>query len=192
MVIPDQIAFHAVAYSNSGPGVVIFDHVISNIGSRYDSSSGIFTVPTTGFYVFSWSIETYEQLTEAALLVNGIEIRISKSDEIASYYDTITSFAILILIIKGKVWDKVKSGRAEAMQTMFSGWIINQRDSTAFYASITHDEIGYSIKFNNEVLDTDDDYSRYTGSFGASFWSLRFDDVRSYVWGYIFLLQVYT
>ncbi|XP_062566105.1 collagen alpha-1(X) chain-like [Saccostrea cucullata] len=125
---PDHVVFHVVASSNSSPGVVIFDHVISNIGSRYDNNSGIFTVRTTGLYVFSWSIETYGQLTEAALLVNRIEVGITKSDEAPSYYDTTTSFAVLSLNRKDKVWVRIKSGRAEAMHTctIFSGWKINK------------------------------------------------------------------
>ncbi|XP_062584972.1 uncharacterized protein LOC134246608 isoform X2 [Saccostrea cucullata] len=167
ILMPDHIACHVVASSNSSPGVVIFDHVISNIGSGYDITSGIFTVPTTGFCVFSWSIETYGQLTEAALLVNGLEMGISKSDEAPSYYDTTTSFAVLSLTRKDKVWVKVKSGRAEAMYTMFSGWMINKSDSTAFYASLSRDVAGSPIIFNKEILDTDDAYSTTTGKFVA-------------------------
>ncbi|XP_062584987.1 uncharacterized protein LOC134246625 [Saccostrea cucullata] len=166
-VKPDHVAFHAVAYSNSSPGVVIFDHVISNIGSGYDNSSGIFTVPTTGFYVFSWSIETFGQLTECVLLKNGLQIGTSKSDQASSYYDTTTSFAVVHLTINDKVWIKVKSGRAEAMHTMFSGWMINKTDSTAFYASLSRDITGSPIIFNNETLDTDDAYSTSTGKFVA-------------------------
>ncbi|XP_062566094.1 uncharacterized protein LOC134228452 isoform X1 [Saccostrea cucullata] len=166
-LMPDHVAFHVVASSNSSPGVVIFDHVISNIGSGYDITSGIFTVPTTGFYIFSWSIETYGQLTEAALLVNGLEMGISKSDEAPSYYDTTISFAVLSLTRKDKVWVRVKSGRAEAMHTMFSGWMINKSDSTAFYAFLSRDVSGSRIIFNNETLDTHDAYSTYTGTFVA-------------------------
>ncbi|XP_062607509.1 uncharacterized protein LOC134269331 [Saccostrea cucullata] len=166
-LMPDHVAFHVVAKSSSGPGVIIFDHVISNIGSGYDITSGTFSVPTTGFYVFSWSIETYGQLTEAALLVNGLEMGISKSDEAPSYYDTTTSFAVLDLKIKDKVWVRVKSGQAEAMHTMFSGWKINKSGSTAFYASLSRDVTGSPITFNNEIIDTADAYSTTTGKFVA-------------------------
>ncbi|XP_061180568.1 uncharacterized protein LOC133189173 [Saccostrea echinata] len=165
--MPDHVAFHVVAHSNSGPGVIIFDHVISNIGSGYDITSGVFSAPTTGFYVFSWSIETYGQLTECALLVNGLKMGTSKSDQASSYYDTTTSFAVLNLTRKDKVWVRVESGRAEAMHTMFSGWMINKNDSAVFYASLSRDVNGSRIIFNNEILDTDDSYSTSTGKFVA-------------------------
>lgn len=167
LLMPEQVAFHAVAFRNSSPGVIIFDHVITNHKLGYNRRSGIFTVPITGLYVFSWSIETYGQLTEAALLVNGVEMGTSKSDEDPSYYDTTTSFAVLNLTRQDKVWVKVKSGRAEAMHTMFSGWMINKNDSTAFYASLSRDVTGSLIIFNNETLDTDDAYSTSTGKFVA-------------------------
>ncbi|XP_062581894.1 uncharacterized protein LOC134243673 isoform X2 [Saccostrea cucullata] len=167
LMAPDHVAFHVVANSSSGPGVIIFDHVISNIERGYDINSGIFSAPTTGFYVFSWSIETYGQLTEAALLVNGFEMGTTKSDQASSYYDTTTSFAVLNLTNKDKVWVRVKSGRAEAMHTMFSGWMISKTDCTAFYASLSHEVNGSRIIFNNETLDTDDAYSTTTGKFVA-------------------------
>ncbi|XP_061180565.1 uncharacterized protein LOC133189171 isoform X2 [Saccostrea echinata] len=161
---PDHVAFHVVAYRNSRPGVIIFDHVITNNKFGYDRRSGIFTVPITGLYVFSWSIETYGQLTVGALFVNGLEIGMSMSDQAPTYYDTTTSFAVLNLTRKDNVWIRIKSGRAEAMHTMFSGWMINKN---AFYASLSRDVTGSPIIFNNEILDTDDAYSTSTGKFVA-------------------------
>ncbi|XP_062584971.1 uncharacterized protein LOC134246608 isoform X1 [Saccostrea cucullata] len=165
--MPDHVAFHAIASSRCRPGVIFFDHLITNIGFGYDKYSGIFTVPTTGFYVFSWSIETYGQLTEAALLVNGFKMGISKSDEASTYYDTSTSFAVLNLTVDDEVWIKLKSGSAQGKHTMFSGWMINKSDSTAFYASLSRDVAGSPIIFNKEILDTDDAYSTTTGKFVA-------------------------
>ncbi|XP_062581895.1 uncharacterized protein LOC134243675 [Saccostrea cucullata] len=92
---------------------------------------------------------------------------ISTCDEDSTYYDSSTSFAVLNLTVDDKVWIKLKSGRAEAMHTMFSGWMISKSDSTAFYASLSHDVNDSRIIFNKEILDTDDAYSTSTGKFVA-------------------------
>lgn len=36
--------------------VFVFDNVKSNIGSAYDEDSGMFTAPSGGAYVFTWTI----------------------------------------------------------------------------------------------------------------------------------------
>ncbi|XP_062595463.1 uncharacterized protein LOC134256817 [Saccostrea cucullata] len=165
--MPDHVAFHAIAYSYANPGVIIFDHVVTNIGSGYDNSSGIFKAPASGLYVFSWSIETYGRLTEGVLLLNGNEQGMSKSHQSSSYYDTTTSFAVLNLTVNDKVWVRVKSGRAEATHTMFSGWMINSTDNSAFYTSLSHDVTGSHIFFNKKILDTENTYSTSSGNFVA-------------------------
>jgi hypothetical protein len=124
--MPEHVAFHAVAYSSTTSNTITFDHVITNIGGGYDNTTGIFTVPTAGLYVFSWSIEAYGQLTESILLVNGIQERVSYAHERSSYYDTTTSFAVFNLTVRDQVWVKVITGVAEARHTMFSGWKINK------------------------------------------------------------------
>jgi hypothetical protein len=124
--MPEHVAFHAVAYSSTGVSTIIFDHVITNIGDGYDNTTGVFTVPTTGLYVFPWTIETYGQLTEGALLINGKQEGLSKAHQKSSNYDTTTSFVVLNLTVNDRVWVKVNRGRAEARHSMFSGWKINK------------------------------------------------------------------
>ncbi|XP_048732012.2 uncharacterized protein LOC125648967 isoform X2 [Ostrea edulis] len=166
-VMPEHVAFHAVAYSSTSVTDIIFDHVITNIGDGYDNATGVFTVPTTGLYVFSWTIEAYGQLTEGALLVNGVQNGQSRAHESTSHYDTTTSFAVLNLTITDKVSVRVIRGRAEARHTMFSGWKINKTDDTAFDASLSRDVSGSHIVYDNETLDTDNSYSPSTGNFVA-------------------------
>ncbi|VDI32569.1 Hypothetical predicted protein [Mytilus galloprovincialis] len=43
--------------------VIAFDHVVSNEGSGYDTSNGIFTAPTNGVYVFHVQIRGNEDHT---------------------------------------------------------------------------------------------------------------------------------
>jgi hypothetical protein len=124
--MPEHVAFHAVAYSSTSSNIIIFDHVITNIGGWYDNATGVFTVPTPGLYVISWTIETYGRLTEAVLLVNEKQEGLSRAHERSSRYDTTTSFAVLNLTVNDKVSVKVILGRAEARHTIFSGWKINK------------------------------------------------------------------
>jgi hypothetical protein len=86
--MPEHVAFHAVAYSSTSSKTIIFDHVITNIGGGYDKATGVFTVPTPGLYVMSWTIETYGRLTEAVLLVNGKQEGLSRAHEKSSRYHT--------------------------------------------------------------------------------------------------------
>uniref|UniRef100_K1PLR7 Complement C1q-like protein 4 n=1 Tax=Magallana gigas TaxID=29159 RepID=K1PLR7_MAGGI len=165
--MPDHVAFHAVAYSPTNNAVVIFDHVITNVGGGYDNTTGVFTVPTPGLYVFSWTVETYGQRTEAVLLVNGVQQALSRADEAPSYYDTTTSFAVLNLTLNDEVNINVTMGSAQAMHTMISGWRINKTDDTAFFASLSRKVTGSTIVFDNETLDTHSAYSTSTGRFVA-------------------------
>ena len=37
---------------------MVFDQLVTNNGSAYDASSGIFTTPTDGVYVIAWTVLT--------------------------------------------------------------------------------------------------------------------------------------
>lgn len=39
--------------------IFVFDDVRTNIGSAYNKNSGMFTAPSDGVYVFTWTIFTY-------------------------------------------------------------------------------------------------------------------------------------
>lgn len=53
-------------------GRVAFDTVVLNQGLGYDASTGIFTVPVGGIYVFDWKILAWEGLSAfTALTING-------------------------------------------------------------------------------------------------------------------------
>ncbi|XP_056015426.1 uncharacterized protein LOC125673044 [Ostrea edulis] len=167
-VMPEHVAFHAVAYSSTSVDDIIFDHVITNIGGGYDNATGVFIVPTTGLYVLSWTIEAHGRLTEGVLLVNGVQEGLTKAHEVSSHYDTTTSFAVLNLTVNDTVWVRVITGRAEARHTMFSGWKINKTGTyTAFNALLSRDVSGYHIVYDNDTLDTHNAYSTSTGNFVA-------------------------
>lgn len=56
----EQVAFYVhLTTSLPSPGanqIIKFDHVMVNIGNGYHNNTGVFIVPTSGVYVFSWSI----------------------------------------------------------------------------------------------------------------------------------------
>lgn len=55
-----MVAFYAwMNNSEANPGshhIIVFDGVQSSLGSAYDRHTGIFRTPTTGHFVFSWTI----------------------------------------------------------------------------------------------------------------------------------------
>ena len=60
-ITPTTVAFYAQKSSNipaseaTGHRVLVFDMVKTNIGNGYHPSTGVFMVPESGIYVFSWS-----------------------------------------------------------------------------------------------------------------------------------------
>ncbi|CAC5403860.1 unnamed protein product [Mytilus coruscus] len=69
---PDKVAFMAKNSDSlrnlPSKAVLVFNTVITNLGNGYDSSNGIFTAPSNGVYIFSWTVlclhgkEFYNQL----------------------------------------------------------------------------------------------------------------------------------
>lgn len=47
---------------------VIFDHVETNIGQAYNQHSGVFTVPISGVYIFSYTVFTDANFTGCTVL----------------------------------------------------------------------------------------------------------------------------
>ncbi|XP_062619917.1 uncharacterized protein LOC134281473 [Saccostrea cucullata] len=73
--IVSGIAFYAYMAQNtdkiSGRRNLIFDVVRTNVGSGYRSGTGVFTVPETGLYVFTWTIRCNEKSSHSTqLMVN--------------------------------------------------------------------------------------------------------------------------
>ena len=51
---------------------IIFDSVVTNVGGAYDGSTGTFTCPSPGVYVFTWTLTTIQgKYCRTRLYING-------------------------------------------------------------------------------------------------------------------------
>ena len=69
-----SVAFMASRTNNiySNIGKIVYDNVITNIGGAYSGTTGTFTCPMDGVYVFTWTLTTqYTKYCKANLYVNG-------------------------------------------------------------------------------------------------------------------------
>lgn len=74
-----RVAFSAQlthTITNLGSGqAIIFDQKITDFGNNYDNSDGIFTVPVSGYYVFTWTFGVVgDNDLATALVVHGRKI----------------------------------------------------------------------------------------------------------------------
>uniref|UniRef100_K1R4J1 Complement C1q-like protein 4 n=1 Tax=Magallana gigas TaxID=29159 RepID=K1R4J1_MAGGI len=121
----NNVAFHAQLATSVTDDYVIFSHVITNEGTAYDKSSGIFTCQLCGTYVFSWTIASSQHhQTTADLLVNDVSVGSTAtyprgSDSVSK--GSSTGFVVYNL----KVGDKVRvilNGTTIGKFSPFSGW----------------------------------------------------------------------
>uniref|UniRef100_A0A8W8NM37 C1q domain-containing protein n=1 Tax=Magallana gigas TaxID=29159 RepID=A0A8W8NM37_MAGGI len=107
-------------------GRVVFDTVNLNQGSGYDASTGVFTVPSGGIYVFEWTVLAWQGLyAYTALAVNDKfkswnHCYSGKSN----YYRSCSKMSVLKLHKGNKVGIAVFSGSADIhyQYTSFSGF----------------------------------------------------------------------
>lgn len=114
--------FQAKAESDLGPGVLIFKNVTTNVGAGYDRNTGYFTTTRNGLFVFTWSVQSYEESILTVLKVNGQEKGHAKTLYQDFANNTATSFAVLRLISGDNVNIELINGTARKINTMFTGW----------------------------------------------------------------------
>lgn len=139
------VGFLASLKTDQGPGNLIFENTLTNIGKAYNQSFGQFVPPLDGVYVFSWSVDISVQPFAAIIVVNGkergrIETPPNIDKECVNF--TISSFVIFKLKAGDSVYISLLQGRARKKFSIFSGWL--------------YDESGYSwlIEFFTLLNDT--------------------------------------
>ncbi|XP_069103234.1 uncharacterized protein [Argopecten irradians] len=133
--LTQRVAFHVElsGYRNlHEDNTIVYDLVKVNNGNGYNSGDGIFTVPESGTYVFSWkSICEKQQYFQTVIVVNGAIMGSSFTD--ASHneiYDQSTAVVVLLLseadhifIRMGAHWGHGSLlSRTDIGKPTFSGW----------------------------------------------------------------------
>ncbi|KAK3096451.1 hypothetical protein FSP39_000286 [Pinctada imbricata] len=109
--------------------IIKYDKVFTNKGSAYNTNTGIFTCPTTGTYVFTWSTMSSldSQPCSAYIYHNGNRLLVAYSYEAGgSYHETASNTMVLTLTMGDRVWIQTETGTYcyGYPYTGFSGWKI--------------------------------------------------------------------
>ncbi|KAK3104977.1 hypothetical protein FSP39_014499, partial [Pinctada imbricata] len=106
---------------------IVYDKVITNIGGAYNSNTGIFTCPSPGTYVFTWSTMSISssRACYAYIYHNGNQLLESYSVEAnGGYYEVASNTIVLTLTVGDHVWIQTATGTHcyGYPYTAFSGW----------------------------------------------------------------------
>ena len=119
------------ASSSWNSGTLIFPKVITNLGSGYNPSDGVFTAPRAGVYVFFVNVQGYgTQNIYVDIVLNGAtKVRTMVSQGSQEYSDAGPNLAVLSLQKGDRVWITHYSGvgyntNSGDSITTFSGFLI--------------------------------------------------------------------
>ena len=113
--------------------VIVFDIVKTNAGNGYHSSSGIFIVPESGIYVFSWTFFVGgEEHDSTQLMVNNNEEGLIHLHPADGHSITATGLAVLHVNKGDDVYVKISSVSHSGTifsnlygKSSFTGWKLN-------------------------------------------------------------------
>nr|XP_022320446.1 eisosome protein 1-like [Crassostrea virginica] len=125
------VAFTAgiTSASDSWEGdIFVFPHVITNKGHGYSSSSGKFTAPRDGTYVFTLTVVSYGSNSLTLYIVHDAVSKVRTYSTGYASYQTGTNLVVLELDRGDAVWIKRGGGRGyytnSVPLTTFSGFIL--------------------------------------------------------------------
>lgn len=103
--------------------------VVTNVGNGYNPSTGVFTAPTAGEYVFFVNVQSYStQSIEANVVLNGLtKVRTEAySGGSSDQYDAGPNLVVLTLQKEDRVWVKYHAGTdyQGSLMTTFSGFLL--------------------------------------------------------------------
>ena len=113
--------------------VIVFDNVKTNAGNGYHPSTGVFMVPESGMYVFSWTFCTgNDQLVSTQLVVNNNEEGIIHLHPAAGSWITGTGVVVLHVNKGDDVYVRIASSSHTGpivsnihVKSSFTGWKFN-------------------------------------------------------------------
>ena len=129
----NTVAFYAyMSHDLAAPSaghVLVFDVIKTNVGSAYNHHDGIFTAPSTGSYVFSWTVTSwYHSYVYSELMVNSSSFGklLTNSDEINDEH--VASSVVAVALTQGDVvYVRVAGSKGTLASrgnilTSFTGW----------------------------------------------------------------------
>lgn len=131
--VSKRIGFTAtISSSNSSwnSGTLVFPVVVTNVGNGYNPSTGVFTVPMAGEYVFFVNVQSYgTQSIYVDVVVNGVtKVRtMAYSSGSNDYHDAGPNLVVLTLQKGDKVWVRHYYARGyytDGPITTFSGFLL--------------------------------------------------------------------
>lgn len=110
-------------------GTLVFDMVITNVGNGFNPSTGVFTAPIAGEYVFFVNVQSYStQDIFVEVVLNGIpKVRTEARGGGNDPDDAGPNLVVLTLQKGDRVWVKHYSGTGyytDGHITTFSGFIL--------------------------------------------------------------------
>ncbi|XP_056013628.1 complement C1q-like protein 2 [Ostrea edulis] len=126
-----KVAFTAGVKSSSitlKNGTLVFPAVINNIGGGYNPSTGVFTAPTEGHYVFFVTVVEYQkQNSQVDIVLNGSsKVRTMGHSDAA--YQTGANMVVLRLQQGDTMWIRYHHGKGYLSNsipiTTFSGFLL--------------------------------------------------------------------
>ena len=104
---------------------IVYDKILLNIGNGYSSTTGVFTCPSDGEYVFTWSTMNYGAACFAYIHRNGVQYLMSHSQEHdGSLYESASNTVVFHLNKGDTVW--IQTTTCDTFygypNTAFSGW----------------------------------------------------------------------
>ncbi|KAK3104539.1 hypothetical protein FSP39_004564 [Pinctada imbricata] len=82
------------SFTTKGPGTkFIFDTVRTNVHNAYDKTTGVYTAPESGMYVFNWVIREHKSQHSVELMLNseilGVTFKRAEGNDDASVSGTV-------------------------------------------------------------------------------------------------------
>jgi hypothetical protein len=134
VTMPSQPSFYArrtAGHLSAFTGAIIFDSVRFNVGNNYSTTTGRFTAPVSGTYLFSWSALPYSTgWCEVELRKNGSEYggRIQNRDSTSAAGDGLASKTAVVQLTVGDYVEayalNTYAYANDGLWTTFSGHLI--------------------------------------------------------------------
>ena len=126
-----KLAFSAGVTSASSTwnsGALIFNKVILNVGNGYNPSTGVFTSPVAGTYVFYVTAVEYDRHYLQVDIVHNSVSKVSTMGHNSAVYQTGTNMVVLNIQKGDSVWGRHQYGTGYWTEgipaTTFTGFLI--------------------------------------------------------------------